>query len=257
MFFIFSKILYFLLQPLNWVVGLMLFSLFTKNKKRKRRAAIVAIALALFFSNHLIFNQVAKLWEMKTIKADEIAVPYDVGILLGGYANNHILPRHDRQNFSSRANRFLNAYELYKSGKVKKLLLTGGTGELIGNTRSEAVTMREFLLRIGVPEEDIIVEGKSRNTHENAVFTKQILAESFQSPPNCLLLTSALHMRRSAGCFKKAGIAFTPFSVDFLREDDSWNPQFILIPDSSVVMYWEGMLKEWTGWLAYRIKGYL
>ncbi|TAK44330.1 MAG: YdcF family protein [Saprospiraceae bacterium] len=257
MFFIFSKILYFLLQPLNWVVGLMLFSLFTKNKKRKHRAIIASVTLALFFSNHLIFNQAAKLWELKTITAGEITEPYDVGILLGGYANNHIVPRHDRQNFSARANRFMNAYELYKSGKVKKLLLTGGTGELIGNSQSEAVTMREFLLRIGMPATDIIVEGKSRNTYENAVFTKQMLTQSFQTQPQCLLLTSALHMRRSAGCFKKEGVAFTPFSVDFLREDDQWNPQFFLIPDPCIIKYWESMLKEWVGWLAYRLKGYL
>jgi uncharacterized SAM-binding protein YcdF (DUF218 family) len=257
MFFIFSKILYFLLQPLNWVVGLMLFSLFAKNRKRKRKAMIAAIALVLFFSNHLIFNQVAKLWELKTITADAISEPYDIGILLGGYANNHIVPRQDRQNFSGRANRFLNAYELYKTGKVKKLLLTGGSGELIGNSLSEAVTMREFLMRTGVPDSDIIVEGKSRNTHENAVFTKQILMEKFQNPPSCLILTSALHMRRSIGCFKKEGVEFTPVSVDFLREDDQWSPQFFLIPDTTVVMYWEGMLKEWVGWLVYRVKGYL
>jgi len=257
MFFVFSKILYFLLQPLNWVAGFLLFALFTQKNTRKRRAIWGAVILTLFFSNHLIFNQVAKGWEVKTITADEIETPFEIGILLGGYTNNHIVPRLDRQNFSNHANRFLNAYELYKSGKVKKLLLTGGTGELIGNTRSEAESMHEFLLRIGVPDDDIIVEGKSRNTHENAVFTKQLLAESYQTPPNCLLLTSALHMRRSAACFKKEGVAVTPFSVDFLREDYQWKPNFFLIPDASVVVNWESMLKEWAGWMAYRLKGYL
>ncbi|MFQ5446728.1 MAG: YdcF family protein [Saprospiraceae bacterium] len=257
MFFIFSKILYFLLQPLNWVVGFLLFALCTKKKRRRRRAIWAAVIFTLFFTNHFIFNQVAKFWELKTITADEIDTPYEVGILLGGYANNHIVPRHDRQNFSGRANRFLNAYELYKTGKVRKLLLTGGSGEVLQKGPSEAEKMREFLLRIGVPQEDIIVEGKSRNTHENAVFTKKILDEIYPSQPSCLLLTSAVHMRRSTGCFTQAGVKYTPFSVDFLQEDDKWSPQFFLIPDPSAVMYWEGMVKEWVGCLAYRIKGYM
>ena len=255
MFFILSKALFFLIQPLNWVVGLMLYALFAKKTNRKRKAMIGAIILTLFFTNRFLYNQVIRFWEVETITADQIQEPYDIGILLGGYSNSHILPRHDRMNFSGRANRFLNAYELYRTGKIKKLLLTGGSGDLLQEQPSEADLMKKFLLRLGVPEEDIIIEADSRNTYENAIFSKKKL-EAYPGA-RCLLLTSAWHMRRSAGCFRKAGMEFVPFSVDFITEKNRWAPENTLIPDRSGFELWEFLIKEWVGCVAYWAKGYL
>lgn len=256
MFFILSKTLFIFIQPINWVIGLMLFALFTKREKWKRRALSWAVIFAIFFTNRLIYNQFVKTWELKTITADQIEQPYDIGILLGGYSNSQIRPTHDRQNFSARANRFLNAYELYKTGKVRKLLLTGGSGDLLQNNPSEAEAVHDFLLRIGVPESDIIVEGKSRNTWENAVFTKEILDRDFPNA-KCLLITSAWHIRRSIGCYEKAGVAFTPFSVDFVTERDRWAPENSLIPDRQGFYLWEMLIKEWVGCVMYKLQGYI
>jgi uncharacterized SAM-binding protein YcdF (DUF218 family) len=255
MFFILSKILFIFIQPINWVIGLMLFALLTKKPQRKKRALIWATILFLFFTNRLIFNQFAKAWERKTITTDQIQQPYDIGILLGGYSNSQIRPNHDRFNFSNRGNRFMNAYQLYKTGKVKKLLLTGGSGDILQKNPSEGEEMRKFLLNIGVPESDIIVEGGSRNTWENAVFSKQILDEIHPNE-RYLLITSAWHMRRSIGCFEKAGVVFTPFSVDFLSERDRWAPENCLVPDRIGFYLWEMMIKEWVGCIMYRLKGY-
>jgi uncharacterized SAM-binding protein YcdF (DUF218 family) len=256
MFFIISKILYFLIQPINWVVALMLYALFAKKPVRKRRSLTAAIVLTFFFCNHFIVNEVYKWWEVETLTAEQLQQPYDIGILLGGYSNSHIQPSHDRQNFSIRANRFMNAYELYRTGKVKKLLLTGGSGDLLQNQPSEAEEMKGFMLRIGIPAKDIIVEGKSRNTYENAVFTKKILDERYPSA-SCLLLTSASHMRRSMGCFRKAGVNFTPFSVDFLSEKTHWRMGNIIVPDRLGFYWWEVLIKEWIGYLAYWVRGYV
>mgnify|MGYP001202589768 CR=1 FL=1 len=256
MFFILSKILYFLIQPLNWVIGLMLFALFSKKPQRKRKTLLAAIILTFFFTNRFLYNQVIRLWEVETITAEQITQPFDIGILLGGYSNSHILPRHDRMNFSTRANRFLNAYELYRSGKIRKLLLTGGSGDLLQQQPSEALEMKKFLTRIGVPEEDIIIEPDSRNTYENAVFTKKILDEKYPGA-RCLLMTSAWHIRRSEGCYRKAGVDFVPYSVDFLTEKDRWAPENTLIPDRTCFYLWELLIKEWIGYAAYWAKGYL
>lgn len=256
MFFILSKVLYFLIQPLNWVAAFMLYSLFSKKKQHKRNALLAAVILLFLFTNRFIYNQVIRLWEVKTITADQISQPYDIGILLGGFSNSQILPSHDRMNFSSRANRFLNAYELYRRGKFKKFLLTGGTGDLLQRHPSEALEAKKFLLRVGVPEEDIIVEPLSRNTHENAVFTQKILAEKF-SGASCLLITSAWHQRRSMGCFRKAGVKFTPYSVDFIGEKDRWAPEHLLLPDRMGFYLWELLIKEWVGYVVYWARGYL
>lgn len=256
MFFIFSKVLTFLIQPLNWVIGLMIYALFAGKPARKRNALLMAVVLTLFFSNRFIYNQFAKWWEVKTIHASQIDEPYDIGILLGGYSNSFVIPDHDRMNFSFTANRFLNAYELYRTGKVKKLLLSGGSGDLLQEDRGEAVKVREFLIRIGVPPDDIIVENDSRNTHENAVFTRQQLQAGYPGA-RCLLITSAWHMRRALGCFKKAGVECTPFSVDFQTEKDRWAPENTLLPNRTGFLLWDLLIREWVGYLAYAAKGYL
>lgn len=256
MFFILSKVLYFLIQPMNWVLGLMLYALLAKKPVRKKRSLLLAVVLGIFFTNHFIFNEVVRCWEVETLTADEITQPYDIGILLGGYSNPHIRPTADRMNFSRTANRFLNAYELYRNGKIRKILLTGGSGSLLQNHPSEAVEAREFLLEAGVPDSNIIVEGASRNTYESAVFTQKILAEKHPGA-SCLLLTSAWHMRRSVGCFRKAGVQFTPFSVDHLTEVRRWEFENTLIPDRMGFAWWEAIIKEWVGCVMYRLQGYL
>jgi uncharacterized SAM-binding protein YcdF (DUF218 family) len=256
MFFIFSKILYFLLKPINWVIALMLLALLSKKQQRKRKVLIAAIILSVFFTNRFLFNQVVRLWEVETITADQIKEPFDIGILLGGYSNSHILPRHDRMNFSLRANRFLNAYELYRTGKVKKLLLTGGSGDVLQQQPSEAVLVRDFLVRTGVPAADIILEAGSRNTYENAVNTKKILDGKYAGSSS-LLITSAWHQRRAMGCFRKAGVDFVPFSVDCVTEKNRWAPENTLIPDCTGFYLWEFLIKEWVGYIAYWFSGYL
>ncbi|MCC6723736.1 MAG: YdcF family protein [Saprospiraceae bacterium] len=255
MFFILSKVLFVLIQPINWVLGLLLFALFTKKPRLRKRMLLWAVVLYIFFTNHLIFNQFAKAWELDTLTADQIQQPYDIGILLGGYSNSQILPNHDRFNFSHRANRFINAYQLYKTGKIKKLLLTGGSGDILQKIPSESVEMQKFLVQIGVPASDIIVEPDSRNTWENAIFTKKILDEQYPNA-NCLLITSAWHMRRSIGCYEKAGVKFTPYSVDFLSEKDRWAPENSFLPDRAGFYFWEILIKEWVGCIMYKLKGY-
>jgi uncharacterized SAM-binding protein YcdF (DUF218 family) len=212
--------------------------------------------LAFLFTNRFLTNQVLKLWEMDTVTADQLQQTYDIGILLGGFSNSQIRPSHDRFNVSIRANRFLNAYELYKTGKVKKLLLTGGSGDLLQQQPSEAMELKKFLLRLGVPEQDIIIEADSRNTYENAVFTKEILDREFPGA-SCLLITSAFHMRRSVGCFEKVGVNCVPFSVDFISEKDRWAPEHTLIPDRIGFYLWEILVKEWIGCATYWMKGYI
>ncbi len=256
MFFILSKVLFFIIQPINWMVLPLVYALFGKNEKWKKRCLILSVTACLFFTNHFIFNQMARLWEVDTILMNDIEEPYDIGILLGGYSNFFIQPDSDRHNYNERGARFFQAFEMYKKGKFKKFLLTGGSGFMFGTDKSEAVLARELLLRLGVPDEDIIVEPASKNTYENAIFTKKILSKDYPNA-KCLLITAAWHMRRSQGCFDKADIQYTPFSVDHIGEQPRFVPASLVIPNSETVWRWEIFVKEMVGMVAYKVRGYI
>lgn len=256
MFFILSKVLYFLIKPINWVALLLLYTVLGKKPKWKKRSLKGAILLFFLFSNHFLFNQIALLWEVESLRATSTMPSYDIGILLGGYSNLNLTPAYDRHNFSDRANRLTQTLDLYFSGKIKKILLTGGSGRLVGNELSEAPLVAEYLQKIGIPEEDIIIEASSRNTYENALFTAQIVNQQFKEF-TCLLITSAWHMRRSKGCFDKVGLAITPFSVDNLSEIRRISPESLILPDRQGFYKWEILIKEWVGYFFYWVKGYV
>ncbi|RMF28673.1 MAG: YdcF family protein [Bacteroidetes bacterium] len=256
MFFVLSKLLYFLIQPINWLFFLLGWAVITRRGRRRRRLLLSALGLFYLLSNSFLFNLVVRWWEPETLTADAIHTPYDVGILLGGYSNFEAVPRADRHNFSVHANRFLNAYELYRTGKVKKLLLTGGSGRLFNRTNNEALSMKAFLTRIGVPEEDLLIEPDARNTYENALFSQRLLAREMPGA-RCLLLTSAWHMPRAYGCFRKVGLECTPFAIDYMSEEIRWTPGKLLLPDRLGLFRWELLIKEWVGCVAYRLRGYL
>jgi uncharacterized SAM-binding protein YcdF (DUF218 family) len=254
MFFILSKVLYFLIVPLNWVAGLLIYTIFGKSSKWKKRCRNFAVILLLFFCNHFIFNLVINAWETE-VKPVTSLETYDIGIILGGYSNFEIYPR-DRYNFSKSANRLTQALELYKKGLIKKMLLTGGSGSILLDDRSEALEVESFLLTMGVPKEDIILEPDSRNTHENAVFTKAILDRDYPNA-KCLMITSAFHMRRSKACFEKEKVVFTPFSTDVIAEKNRITPNSIFFPNRDGFWRWEMLIKEWVGYVVYWLRGYI
>ena len=115
-------------------------------------------------------------------------------------------------------------------------MLTGGAGNLLEKKVSEAEEMIAFLDKMDVPRADIIIEGASRNTHENAAFTKTILENDYPGS-RCLLITSAWHMRRSAGCFKKEKVAFTPYCVDYVSERARAHPESLFTPNNFCLLY--------------------
>ena len=256
MFFILSKVLAFLLQPLNWMVLLAMFGFFTKNNKYRRRSISALVGVLLVFSNPWLVNQFARVWETGGRSPDTILQPYDVGILLGGYTNFNAESPPGLLNLHQAGNRLTTTLLLYQTGKIRHILLSGGSGRLMGNVPSEADVVRGFLLQCGMPDSVILVENQSRNTRENALFSKQ-LADSIAPGSRCLLITSAWHMRRSQGCFDKAGLVCDPFGADFLSETSNGNFFHWLEPDWRALMKWELLIKEWVGWMAYWAKGYV
>lgn len=109
---------------------------------------------------------------------------------------------------------------------------------------------------MGVPDEDILIENSSRNTHESAVEVSKIL-QSKTRPADCLLITSAAHMRRSLASFNRAGWPCKPFSTDFHGHKRKFAFDVLFIPKLEAIVWWQTMLKEWTGYVSYWVVGYI
>ena len=250
MFFILSKILDFLMQPISWILILLIWMFISKNKKIKKRLLIISILTAVVFSNHFIYQKIVMAWQSKPLTIAK-GNQYSAGILLGGFAN---FDKHNKGFFNEASDRFIETEKLYHQGIIQKILMTGGSGELIHHENKEADFIKNELITSGVAEKDILIENKSRNTYENAIFSKRIL-DSLQLKGPYVLITSATHMPRSINIFKKAEISIIPFPSDYRVIDSRISWQDIVIPDMKLLNEWSIILHEIIGLKIYQLTG--
>jgi uncharacterized SAM-binding protein YcdF (DUF218 family) len=177
----------------------------------------------------------------------------DVAIVLGGAISPAVPPR-IAPELADAADRVLHAARLYRAGKVKRILVTGGNLPWDPAEQSEALSIRDLLIEWGVPATDIAIAGASRNTYENAL---EIVALREKTPfASALLVTSAAHMPRALAVFRHAGLPVVPATTDVAA---AGGPDNVLrwLPDADALGTTTAAMKEWIGLLAYRARGYL
>jgi len=257
MFFIFSKLLDFIVNPLFYVVALGIWGLLTKSSKVRKRTTWASLILIFVLGNNYLGSLVFRAWEEKAVPIVEVG-HYEVAVILGGFTDVAKEP-FDRVHTNGSTDRLLQVVQLYRLGKVKKIMISGGNGNLFkkeGET-IEAVACAKLLNDFRIDSADIILEPNSRNTRENAINTKHIL-DSLHIPANKVLMsTSAFHMRRAKGCFEKVG--FEPFcyptDIKTYAEAPFAFMNFIL-PDISSLERWRMLAHEVLGYLVYKMQGY-
>lgn len=245
MIFIFSKVFLFLLRPIVWISILLLVAL--SSKRRKKQLLIAAILSLLFFSNNFIAGQVAHAYE----SSYPLRNHHDIGIVLGGYSSLN-LRTHDIA-FGPSSDRLFQAVKLLKAGNLKKILLSGGSANLLDTTTKESDLTYKFLRQIGIPNSSIWVENLSRNTVENA---QQSIDMIHRKQPNAsiLVITSAWHIPRSRIIFDKiAKQKLDYYPTNFIGKSAFELTDFI-IPDAAAFSIWDVLLKEWVGCLVDRTR---
>lgn len=255
MFFILSKTISFLAMPFTVITVLFLLSGFWRNPVWKKRFFWTAIVLLLFFSNSFIANEFMRAWEIKTTAYEDMK-PHKFGIVLTG-ATLSLLTPNDRVYFSRGADRVTHTVQLYKLGLIGKVLISGGTGTLKDTDEPEANKFKKAMILMGVPEDSILIENETRNTYESAVAVKKMLDSLQLNAKDCLLITSAFHMRRSLACYRKANVDIEPFSTDFYSHPRFFYLDTLLIPSVDAIVLWHKLFKEWIGLIAYKIAGYI
>jgi uncharacterized SAM-binding protein YcdF (DUF218 family) len=254
MFFLISKILAFLIAPLVWITVLLLWSFITKQERRAKRLRIVSLIILYLCSNSFLVDEAFRLWEPVTPDWDLQDTHYQAAIVLGGIGDVDL--RLQKINFGASADRLLQTLRLYHLGRVDKIIFTGGSGSVEFPEKKEGKFVHKYLREIQVPDSALIIESESRNTYENAVFSKTII-DSLQLHGNILLVTSGFHMRRSLAIFEKAGYTtIYPYVTNRSSGVRRWTIDHLFIPNAGALLGTDLLLHEWVGYLIYKLKGY-
>ncbi|WP_428329149.1 YdcF family protein [Mucilaginibacter sp.] len=240
MFFIFSKVLLIFILPFTWIVAFFIAGLVIKNTRLKHRCLIISAILLLIFSNPFILNVFARNWDIYPVPLK--ASQYSCAIVLGGFAGEDA---NGKGFFNTSADRFIQGLKLLQTGKVSHLLISGGNGTFYPDNFAESDWVYGQLRAMHIPDSCIVVENKSRNTLENAAFSKVILEKKHLAGPY-LLVTSGFHMRRSLGIFKRAQMDVTPYPCNYFAGNGKFAiTQFI--PDAAPLELWNMYTKEIVG----------
>lgn len=249
MFFFLSKILLFLLKPIFWIIAILLAAIITKNEIKRKRRLIIALVLTFILSNNFIINQCFLAYESKGNQNFDSA--YDVGLVLGGFSKKDTFI--NRTVFFEANDRLMQTLALYSEGKIKKIMISSGSAQVLHQELKEADAVKDYLINIGVPDSNILIENQSRNTIENIEFSKVILDSLYQSP-RILVISSAWHLPRVELCLKNR-LNADVFACNFMGDPvKDYSAYQLIIPNANALSRSELLIKEWVGYVFYWMK---
>jgi len=178
--------------------------------------------------------------------------PVDGVIVLGGGVDVWSSASWDTLAFNSAGNRFVAMADLARRYPSAKIVFTGGYGAMFGQTLSEADIVERHISELGLQPGRVLFERLSRNTKENAAFTKAMLTPN--PGERWLLVTSAWHMPRSMGLFRKAGWKIEAYPVGWISAPGYANAT-LAIEASGHLAKFDTMVREWIGLIAARLLG--
>lgn len=254
MFFVLSKTLGTMLLPTNFLIELGLIAavlLATRWARWGRRLFVVVIVLLAVCAFSPLGNYLLYPLESRFPKWDDSRGAPDGIVVLGGPVDADMSVIHNTPITRSAADRLIAAAALARRYPNARVLFTGGSANLISNDAKEGDFASDILTSLGVAKERLLIERLSRNTYENAIFSKQLVAP--KPGERWLLVTSAYHMPRSVGLFRKAGFPVEPYPVDW--RVGHWADLFSFENIALVGLgRTDAAVREWLGLLAYRLR---
>jgi uncharacterized SAM-binding protein YcdF (DUF218 family) len=244
--FILSKLAWFVLQPSNLLFGLLLLA----TLLRWRRLTLGLLALLA-----LVVTLPVGLWLLQPLEerfARLAALPDDVAgiIVLGGAQVSSISARRGVLAVNDAAERLIEGLALAYRYPEARLVFSGGSGALLPDDTVERLVNEQFLALLPVDRQRVVQEDRSRNTWENALFSKELVAPV--PGETWLLVTSAAHMPRSVGIFREVGWPVVPWPADYRT---SGGERFLRIEVGQRLLELDEATREWLGLLAYYLMG--
>jgi uncharacterized SAM-binding protein YcdF (DUF218 family) len=255
MFFMISKVLGFFTLPSNDILAVGLIGLMLMSKRFARTGRrLVSASIILFLAFGLL-----PLGKLLIGPLEDRFPPWDAArgapdgiIVLGGAIDPEFVPVHAASELNEAAERITVIAELARKYPSARILYSGGNGSLVPRGGSEAQIAAALFETFGMPARRLILEGQSRTTAENAEFSRRLVMP--KPGERWLLVTSAYHMPRSIGAFRKAGFAVEAYPVDYriMGTADLWVP-FDAV--ATGLRRTDTATHEWLGLIAYWLTG--
>lgn len=257
MFYHLSKILFFLMQPSSLAVMALLGGAIASYRERWTRlgrrlvlAAALYIAIAGFVpvGTALLLPLEERFGDRMVSIGDERVRGI---IILGGFEEGWVSAGRGGLAVNEAAERLTEGVRLARRHPEALVVFTGGVGDYLWG-EDAAGPVATYFADMGIEKDRVRIENMSRNTYENANYSRLLLKP--QPHERWLLVTSAYHMPRAVGTFRRAGFDVTAFPVDFRTRDrgDLFRiyermPRGLERVDLAA--------KEWIGLVAYRVSG--
>jgi uncharacterized SAM-binding protein YcdF (DUF218 family) len=255
LFFFFSKTLGIMLLPTNFLIGIGLLGailLVTRLASLGRKLVMVSVALLAICGFSPLGNWLLYPLESRFPPWDAARGAPDGIVILGGSIDPDLSAAHGVPIVKSAADRIIAAAELARQYPKARIVFSGGSSNLVSNDARESDYATKIFKSLGVPSERLTMERQSRNTQENAQFSKAIAAP--KDGERWLLVTSAYHMPRSVGLFRKAGFTVEPYPVDWRTRGRADILRFSAFSIEGLE-HTELAVREWIGLFAYRAAG--
>lgn len=250
MVFALSKVLWSLVNPGTILLLLLAATAgvaWTGRDRLARRMATVAAVVALGLATLPMGPALMVLLENRFPPTPLLPGQVDGVVVLGGVVDQFVTRARGRVAVGGSVERLLAMAELGARYPDAKLVFTGGSGSLLDQDIKEADVVAPLLEQLGLDLDRVTLESRSRNTYENATMTRDQVAP--RPGETWVLVTSAFHMPRAMGCFRRAGWRPIAYPVDYVLEgDEATEPMFDLTRGLSSL---NAAFHEWIGLVAY------
>jgi uncharacterized SAM-binding protein YcdF (DUF218 family) len=244
-----------MLLPTNLLIGLGLAGallLATRFARLGRKLMVVSLVLLAICGFSPLGNLVLYPLEQRFPPWDAARGAPDGIVVLGGPIDADLSVAHGRVVVTSAPDRMIAAAALARRYPNARLIYSGGSANMLSNDAREADYAAALFESLGVSSERLMMERRSRNTEENAQFSRALAAP--KAGERWLLVTSAFHMPRSVGLFRKAGFAVEPYPVDWRVGTRGNLLSFRNLAIDGLTNVDVGV-REWMGLAAYRLTG--
>ena len=248
--FYLSKILWLLINPFNILIFLFLIIiLFFYLKKNKFAYFLFIIFLAYLISfgilptGKLLLHSLEKNYHTNFLFPEKV----DGILILSGSTNPFLTNQFNQISLNGSAERLTESIKLIKKYSNAKIIFSGGSGSIKYPELKHAKVANDFFIQMGLSTNNIIFEDRSRNTHENIIFSRKIVNPKINE--KWIIVTSAFHMNRSIFIGEKNNWKFIPYAVDFkTMKKFRFVPNLYLL--SNINSFQQGS-HEWLGLISY------